>query len=252
MNVSAAIGWLRRPWVWGVVALLVLGGSAAALRFAPLFEVEQITVAGNEQVTEDEVRAAASVADSTALLTVPVDEVAARIETLDAVASARVTRDWPDTVRIVVRERRPIGYAISGSTVVLVGSDGVMYREYDGVPRDLPRLVPTVTGSVGDAYVAAADAGSDSGSDADVAFAVASSLPPGLRRAVDAVEVGDGGEVQVTFKDGVVVDWGASTANDRKAEVVTLLRTRGGWGRSFTAVDVSVPDAPALRDTPAG
>lgn len=251
MNAAVAIGWLRRPWFWGVVVLLILGGAAAALRFAPAFEVEQVTVTGNEQVTEDEVRAAASVAQSTALLTVPVDEVAERIESLDAVASARVTRDWPDTVRIVVKERRPVGYVTSGSAVLLVGSDAVLYREYDGVPRDLPQLPSVAAGAaVGDSYGAAS--GGTASAPADAAFTVATALPPGLRRAIAAINVSDVSEVEVAFADGVVVDWGSSAASDRKAEVVALLKSRGGWGRTFQAVDVSVPEAPALRDTPVG
>jgi cell division protein FtsQ len=251
VNASAAIGWLRRPWFWGVVVLVTLGAAATALRFAPFFEVEQITVAGNEQVTEDEVRAAASVAQSAALLTVPVDEVAERIESLDAVASARVMRDWPDTVRIVVKERRPVGYVTTGSTVLLVGSDAVLYRAVDDVPRDLPQLPFTaVDAAVGDSYGSSSDTTTSAA--ADAAFTVATALPPGLRRAIESISVGDDADVQVTFADGVVVDWGSSTASDRKAEVVALLRGRGGWGRTFQAVDVSVPEAPALRDTPIG
>jgi cell division protein FtsQ len=237
------MNWLRRPWVWGVVALLILGGAATALRFAPLFQVEQIAVTGNEQVTADEVLAAAAVRTDVALVTVPVEEVAERIEALDAVASVRVTRDWPDTLRIMVKERRAVGYVASASTVYLVGSDGVLYREYDGIPRELPQL-PTVDGGLGDRY--------DVNDPAAAAFAVASALPAAVRRAVAEIGVDDVRDIRLTFDDGVVVDWGSTAATERKVEIVSLLRERRQWGRAFTAVDVSAPDAPALRNTPVG
>ena len=46
-------------------------------------------MAGNEQVTADAVVAAASVPDGTRVLTAPLDEIANRVESLDAVASAQ-------------------------------------------------------------------------------------------------------------------------------------------------------------------
>ena len=53
---------------------------------------------------------AAEVSDGAPLLTAPLSTIEQRVESLDAVAEARVVRDWPNTLKIVVRERRPVGF----------------------------------------------------------------------------------------------------------------------------------------------
>ncbi len=240
---STVARWIHRPWAWLVVVVLVMAGAGAALRFAPMFHVEHIDVLGNDQVSSDDVVKAAQVSGDTPLLGLPVAEIEARIETLDAVAAARVVRDWPDRVKIVVRERRPVGYVQSPGGVALVGSDGSLYREQRQVPADLPEL-PLPAGAlveVGAGYPVG------SGDREQAAFDVAVSLPRTLQRSVDTVSAGSARAVRLTFGDGVVVEWGAAKAGEQKATVVTLLRERQGWGRSFTVVDVTAPEAPAVR-----
>lgn len=235
--------WVRRPWLGFAVVLLVVATAGAALRFAPMFHVEHIDVLGNDQVSAAEVIAAAQVSGDTPLLGLPVDEIESRIETLDAVAAARVVRDWPDRVKIVVRERRPVGYVASSGGVALVGSDGSLYREQRQTPTDVPEL-PLPSGAsigVGDAYPVGA------GDVEQAAFDVAVSLPDALQRSVAAVSAESARAVRLTFGDGVVVEWGSAAAGEQKATVVTVLRERPGWGRSFTVVDVTAPEAPAVR-----
>ena len=231
--------WARRPWVWVLAGIGVLALIAACLRFGPWFAVDDVEVSGNSQVATDEVVAAASISDGTPLLTVPLDEIEQRVETLDAVAEARATRDWPSSIRIVVRERRPIGYVSLADGVGLVGSDGSVYREESSEPDDLPGLPDTALGQVGDSYRSQLD---DSGV---AAFEVARDLPRSLQKAVATIDADSARSVVVTFDDGVVVKWGSSGSSETKSDVVTLLRKRHGWGRQFTVVDVTAPEAPA-------
>lgn len=236
MNPAA---WLRRPWTWAVVALLVCALMFAFLRFAPFFRVQHVDVQGNSQVSADEVVAAADVFEDGALMTVPLDEIASRVETLDAVAGAHVTRDWPNRVQIVVRERRPVGFIVRGSSVVLVGSDGSLYRQQKDRPRNVPQL-PAAAGAVGDSYLEAADDA------ARAAYDVALELPAALRRAARSIDAPGARSIRLIFPGKVVVEWGAPGEVDQKAVVVKALRDRRGWGTVFTRVDVSAPEAPAL------
>jgi cell division protein FtsQ len=221
----------------GVVILVVI---AATLRYAPLFSVEKITVTGNEQVTSDAVVAAASVPDGTRVLTAPLDQIASRVESLDAVAQAKVTRDWPNGLKIVVRERQPVGYVTLDGGVGLVGSDGFVYREEKSVPRDLPRLPDAPVGGAGDPYESRLDAASVP------AFEVAVLLPHQLQKRVSSIAVEGDGVVVLNAADGVLVRWGSSDSSKEKAHVVLLLMKRPGWGSQFTDVNVSAPNAPAL------
>lgn len=243
---ATATTWVRRPWVWVVSAVVVVGVAGVAvvaLRFAPLFQVEHIDVLGNSQVSADEVVAAADLPGGTALLALPIDQIESRVELLDAVASARVVRDWPDRVKIVVRERRPVGYAESVVGVGFVGSDGSIYRVQSQKPDDLP-LLPTATGEpaqVGDSYSGGA------GDIESAAFEVAVSLPGSLQRHIAEIDASSSRTVRLTFNDGVVVEWGSPTSATEKVTVVQALRQRPGWGKVFTVIDVTAPEAPALR-----
>ncbi len=240
---ATALQWARRPWIWVVLVLCVAAVAGLALRYAPVFRVEHIEVLGNSQVSADDVIAAAQLSSSTPLLSLPVDQIESRVESLDAVAGARVVRDWPDRVKIVVRERRPVGYVKSSGGSGLVGSDGSIYREQDQAPDDLPQL-PTIAGGtaqVGDSYSA------DAGDAPTAAFDVAVSLPRSLQRPVDTISANSIRTVRLTFADGVVVEWGSPSSGEEKAIVVDALRQRPGWGKTFTVVDVTAPEAPALR-----
>ena len=232
-------GWLRRPWTWGVLAVLACALMFSFLRFAPFFRVQHVDVQGNSQVSADEVLAAADISADGALMTVPLDEIASRVETLDAVAGARVTRDWPNRLQIVVRERRPVGFIARGTGVVLVGSDGSLYREQMERPQNIPQL-PDAAAGLGDSYPASAD------ESARAAYDVAADLPMALRRAVRSIDAPGPRTIRLVFPDGVVVEWGAPGEPDQKAAVVKALRERRGWGTVFTGVDVSAPEAPAL------
>jgi len=238
----AVMKWVRRPWVWLAVALCIALSSAATLRFAPVFQVDQVEVLGNGQVSADDVIAAAKVSDSTPMVALPIDEIESRVESLDAVAAARVVRDWPDRIEIVIRERRAVGYVESANGIGLVGSDGSIYREQDEAPKGLPQLPAIAEGSaqVGDSYSDAA------GEAENAAFAVAASIPNSFRRALVTISATGTRTVRLTFADGVVVKWGSSGSPEEKATVVNALRERQGWGSTFTVVDVTAPEAPAL------
>ncbi|HEX5017172.1 MAG TPA: FtsQ-type POTRA domain-containing protein [Actinomycetes bacterium] len=236
---TAVTPWVRRPWVWVAAGVLVLGLIAALLRFAPLFQVEHVTVSGNSQLPGDEVVTAAAIDDGTRLLTAPLADIESRVESLDAVADARVTRDWPNTIRIVVRDRRPVGYVELADGAGMVGSDGSVYRVEPGVPSDLPRLPDVAVSDVGDSYLAHLDAAGRA------SFDVASSLERRMQKTVSTIDATDERSVVLTTDDGVTIRWGSSSAARAKAQVVTLLMSRPGWGSRFTEVNVVAPDAPA-------
>jgi cell division protein FtsQ len=231
---------IHRPWLWVLLGLLTLAVIAGTLRFAPFFSVEKITVTGNHQVTSDAVLAAASVPTGTQVLTAPLDQIAGRVESLDAVAEANVRRDWPNGLKIVVRERRPVGYVMFDGGVGLIGSDGSVYRQESKPPPDLPRLPDAAVGGVGDPYesrLSAADAH---------AFDVATTIPRELQKRLSSIATTNDASVVLKTDDGVLVHWGSAESGKSKAHVVLLLMRRPGWGSQITEADVSAPAAPAL------
>lgn len=236
---STLPAWVRRPWVWALVAALAIGLGVVALRYAPWLRIEHVTVNGNQQVSSTEVLDAAQVSVGEALVNVPLDTIEQRVESLDAVASADATRDWPDGIVIAVRERHAVGYVRTATGANLVGSDATAYREVSRLPTDLPELVG-LTGDVSSSVTAGTDAAGAA------VFTVAESLPRWLQRKVARIEADGARQVRLLLDDGVVVTWGGASGAEQKATVIGLLRQRRDWGSGITAVDVSAPDAPAL------
>lgn len=87
------------------VAAVVIG--AVALYRAPVFLVARIDVIGNAHLTEQEVTTIAALPTNATLLRLPTQQIKQRLEANPWVASATVSRDFPDAVRIRIQERVP-------------------------------------------------------------------------------------------------------------------------------------------------
>jgi cell division protein FtsQ len=88
-----------------VLGVLALGVVAVAATRSPLLDVDSVTVAGTAHTSQQAVLRAARIDHGDALVGVDLGAAARRVEELPWVDRARVTRDWPSTVHIVVTER---------------------------------------------------------------------------------------------------------------------------------------------------
>ena len=79
-----------------------------ALLGSRLLVVRSISVTGTHLVTRAQVLAAADVSLGTPLMRVNTAQVVRRVEAIRQVASASVTKDWPDHLAITIRERVPV------------------------------------------------------------------------------------------------------------------------------------------------
>jgi len=208
-----------RSWRVAFFALALAGLVAAvawALLGSWLLVVRSVVVTGTRLVPASEVLAVAGVDRGTPLIWVNVSRVAARIETIRQVQSAQVTRDWPDRVVIVVRERSSaLAVTAPGGGFDLVDPSGVIVRWAVRRPADLPLyLVPVpgtaVTSLRGDPDLAAA-------------AAVLGELPAPLRHAVGSVSAPSPDQVTLQLSGGITVLWGDASDAARKARVLNVL-----------------------------
>lgn len=99
--------------------------AVVGLYRSSVFSVRTVAVVGNSHLTADEVRAAAAVPSGTTLLRFPAESVERRLELSPWVASATVTRDFPDTMQIRVKEYEPAAVVDTGAeTFWLVDGNG--------------------------------------------------------------------------------------------------------------------------------
>src|SRR6202035_3097683 len=93
---------------WGIVIAVLSVGLGLLLYFTPIMSVRNLVVDGLQALPRDEVVAAVAVPPGTPLLQVDTDKVANRVATIRRVASVRVQREYPSSLRVTVVERVPV------------------------------------------------------------------------------------------------------------------------------------------------
>lgn len=224
--------WARRwlTWKYVVAALVLIGlvvGSIWLFLFSSVLAVQQVDVQGTKGLKPAEVRAVAGLDQGEPLARVDLDDVRTRVQALALVRSAEVTRKWPDTVLIEVRERVAIAIVEIGGELRGLDVEGVVFDEYVTPPADLPRVKTS------------ADAGREA---LQEAAAVVAALPEDLATRVDHVQVATVDQISLVLRDERVVMWGSAEESDIKAEVLAGLLTTPG-----SAYDVSVPGQPTVK-----
>jgi cell division protein FtsQ len=236
----------RTPWRAAFLALAVVaiaGGVAWALLGNRLLVVRSVTVTGTHLVTQAQVIAAADVPLGTSLVGVDTGQVARRVETIRQVASATVSKDWPDHLAITVHERVPVvAVRMAGGGFDLVDPTGVIVRWSAADPAGLPLYTTSVAGSAlhGDpalatvAAVLAELSPALSGQVADVGVEQVASGP--------GVTASEAYQVLLSLRDGKTVLWGGTgSAAQKNRELAILIHG------SATYLDVSAPGTVVTR-----
>lgn len=212
-------------WTTGISIVVV--GLGLVLYFTPIMSVRSIVITGLGAVTQQDVEQAAAVQPGTPLLQVNTDAVAERVATIRRIASARVQREYPSTLRITVVERIPL--------VVKDYPDGPHLFDRDGVdfatappPPGLPYLDAEAPGPNDDPTRAA--------------LQVLTALSPEVAGQVSRIAAPSVAAITLTLNDGREVIWGTTDRTDDKAMTLGALLTQPG--RTY---DVSSPDLPTVK-----
>jgi cell division protein FtsQ len=118
------------------------------------FSIQDVTVTGRKQASREELLAAVGIARGDPIFGFDTEAARQRIEYLDWVKSATVTRLLPDTIRIDVEEREPFALWQRGGAVSVVDAEGRPITDEDvqsyanlpfivgfGAPREAPALL---------------------------------------------------------------------------------------------------------------
>ncbi|MDY6996047.1 MAG: FtsQ-type POTRA domain-containing protein, partial [Actinomycetota bacterium] len=208
------------------IALVVLG-LGLLLYFTPIMSARSIAVTGLGALSQEEVVEVAAVAPGTPLLQIDTDEVAGRVAEIRRVASARVQRQYPSTLRITVTERVPV--------VLRDYPDGVHLFDKDGVDFATAPPPPGVP------YLETDNPGPDDPA-TRAALKVMTSLRPEVAAQVGRVSAPSVASITLTLIDGRTVVWGTTDRTEEKALKLAALLTQPGQ-----TYDVSSPDLPTVK-----
>lgn len=226
-----------RRWLAAVATVGAVGGLVAVAYFSPLMSVRAVSVQGvgpGSGTTAQEVIARAQVPKGRPLLQVNTADAARRVASIGAVESARVRRQYPSTIEVIVVERTPVARLETDRAVHVLDRLGVPYRHYDrgtAVPADAARLPLLQTPNAGPADAATT-----------TALRIVEGLPPDLRRSIAVVNAESPVNVGFALRNGTTVVWGDSTRGQDKAVAWRAIATRKG-----TLYNVSSPDFPTFR-----
>ena len=141
----------RLAVVCGIV--VVLAALAWGVSVSPLLDVDHVQIRGLHHLTAAEVERAGGIHPGDAMLWLDPSRVVRDLEALPYVRRATVSREWPDTVRVTVHERRPVAWVDGPTGKAVVDRSGRVLETVAEPPVGLPQLlgakmVPALGGTI--------------------------------------------------------------------------------------------------------
>lgn len=227
----------RRSWPWALASFLVLallGGGAYVAYRTPVLGVQSVAVSATAGDMSDDVRSeisdASGVATGTPLMTVDLASVRRRVLAVPRVASASVSRHWPNELLLTVTLRTAVAVTKANGSLWLLDATGVPYLKVAGT------TAPTGLLTIDLATPAAGDPATLAG------IAVVGQLKSPIRAQVASVSAPSPYRVTLGLRDGRTVVWGSPEEGAEKMQILPAVLDRPG--RTF---DVSDPDMVTVR-----
>jgi len=232
-----------RQWLLLAVGSIIAFGIAVMA--APFFEAENVQISGAARTSEGAILEALAIPVDQALLTYRTGAGAEAVGDLAWVSAVSVTRQWPSTVRVVVRERTAsasIG-SPNGTRWIVVGEDGVAVEERMTPSAAVPVIVAT------DAILSQASIGKPIGG-VERALLIAQELPLQLDPWITTWSVDDSGDVIAELVGSASVHFGPT--EDHRTQYVSLASILNGGADliCLERIDLMVADTPVLHRNP--
>jgi cell division protein FtsQ len=223
-------------FVAGASTFIVVAVMFAVSR-SPLFALRHVDVAASGHRSAAQVRALADLPLGTNIAWLDAAAVAARIERDPWIASATVTRSFPWTVEIRVRQRTPVAVLARDDgrgRGELLAADGALLGTAPAATRlptiTLPPAAPATLGMPGE----------------DGAVRALAAMSPAVRRRVRQIDVGLGGTLTAHLRGGTTVALGPAVDVEAKARMLRrVLVWERSTGTSLGTVSLVAPTAPA-------
>ncbi len=253
----------RRGGAWLCVGLLVvaLGGALASggrwLLTAPRFAVERVEVAGQSQLSVDQVVAASGLSPGQNLFRLDARRAVAGVEALPMVRRAELVRAFPNRVTLLVEERQPFVLVHAGGlhwpAEALYWPAGRFYWvDEQGVPlgpetRAVALDAPLVSAADADDVAAAGRTPSERVAAGVALIRTLMRAQSSLLREISEVDVSRPEGPVLYMLDGVEVRLGREDWDDRLGRLGGVLAQLRASGQRATSIDLRFRDQVVLR-----
>jgi cell division protein FtsQ len=239
---------LRRRVLLITVVAVALSVGLYQLARSPLFGLTEVRVEGAGPELRAAVLAAAGVRPGAPYLAIDPGAVRHRVEALPGVGAARVLRDYPSSLRIVVSERRATALVSSAGAYWLVAADGTVIGRAAKRPAGLPYvagvpLPPAVRPGVR----------LPPGNPLANALTALGRMDPALERQVVAVTARSVDSLELGLRGDARVLYGIAEQQAAKdAAVLLIQRKLRAEGKRVVRIDVRSPSTPTVKEATAG
>jgi cell division protein FtsQ len=194
------------------------------------FRITSITLAGNRQVTREEILATAGVTGNSSLLFLDVDRTRDRLKTNSWIADATVLKLYPGELKITVSERKPFALWQKDHRLSVIAADGTVLEPY---AAHRFAVLPLVVGA-------------GAATRARAFLALIGEFPDIRRRLRAAVLVAER-RWNLRLDNGVDVRLPEAGVERALATLVALDRDKKLLSRDILAVDLRLPDRVTVR-----
>jgi cell division septal protein FtsQ len=246
----------RRGGAWLCVGLLAgaLGGALDSggrwLHTAPRFAVERVEVAGQSQLSVDQVVAASGLTPGQNLFQLDARRAVAGVEALPMVRRAELVRAFPNRVTLLVEERQPFVLVHAGG---LHGPAGEFYWvDEQGVllgpeTRAVALDAPLVSAAGADDLAAAGRTPSERVAEGVALIRTLMRAQSSLLREISEVDVSRPEGLVLYTLDGIEVRLGREDWDDRLGRLGGVLGQLRASRQSATSIDLRFRDQVVLR-----
>jgi cell division protein FtsQ len=225
--------------VVAVAVLAVIAAGATWTYESPLLRVGSVQVEGTSQIPAETIVEKANLLGAS-MFTADLSGAQQALYRMPLVASVQVERAWPDSVKIVIKERQPWGTWDQGGVHYTIDREGVVLA-LGGAPE-------------GSAVIKSSEPGSRVQGDrvdyqaVDAAAEIYAKLPQALGTTVMEVAFVAGKGVQVTTADGQTAMFGDSSSIAYKLAVWAALAKQARVERiNYTTIDLRFGNRPVLQ-----
>ncbi len=215
LAVRKAEGRKHLKWAFIVLAVVAIVVGGLAVLGSSLFAVDEVDVQGAVYTDPDALAAVVDDLRGTPVLRVDTGAAERQLEAIPWVEDARVTTDFPDRVRIEIRERTPVlAFQAGDGRYRVIDRDGRVLDVLDGEPVKYLQLSSTEP-----APTLAAGQFAPKGFGA--AASMVEALTPEMARLAESIQVApDGSDLRLELDGGIEVRFGA--AEDLVVKLVRL------------------------------
>jgi len=240
-----------------IVAILVICvGGAVTVYQSPVFSITSVRVTGADRLTNSYLERAAAVPAGSTLLRVDIKAIAQRLSNDPWVASARVEREFPSTLVLIIEERTPAALVeiypdpiLTDTVQWLISTDGMWLGVADDPDstsivsleemEEYPRIVGIAFG-IEPVY---GKKNTDEG--IKNALAIIAGFSPEMLGLLANISAPDRNQTSLLLINNVTVLFGA--AEDIQAKETAIITLLNEYPDTLISINVRVADRPTRK-----